>query len=116
MHDQAWRSAALTLFYGDKRWDKTSARGVIERLEETADIATWDDARKSQVLISLLKGRAQAWKDCLEIWRSILKIGMMSRPIFCDLQPDMPHKDGVHQVPLQKPDIGRSHLQLPFME
>ncbi len=68
-HDQVKRLTDLLLFYANGSKDTTMGRWLIERVEITAGITTWDDKRKGQELASILWGWALSWWDSLDIFQ-----------------------------------------------
>jgi hypothetical protein len=55
------RSTELPLFYGRKEKDTCTALYLIERLENAAEIAVWDDARKCKEFYATLRDNALRW-------------------------------------------------------
>lgn len=61
-HDLTRRSTELPLFYGRKEKDTCTALYLVERLENSANIANWaDDARKCREFYAILRDNALVW-------------------------------------------------------
>lgn len=60
-HDRIRRSTELPLFYGRKDKDTCTAMYLMDRLDNSARIANWDDARKTNELYAILRDQALVW-------------------------------------------------------
>jgi hypothetical protein len=64
-HDRMRRSTDIPLFYARRDKDTVLPRILIDRIEDAAAIATWDEARKIRELKLCLRERAIIW------WKSL---------------------------------------------
>ena len=64
-HDRMRRSTDIPLFYARRDKDTVLPRILIDRIEDAAAIATWDEARKIRELKLCLRDRAIIW------WKSL---------------------------------------------
>ncbi len=64
-HDRMRRSTDIPLFYACRDKDTVLPRILIDRIEDAAAIATWDEARKIRELKLCLRERAIIW------WKSL---------------------------------------------
>jgi hypothetical protein len=64
-HDRMRRSPDIPLFYACRDKDTVLPRILIDRIEDAAAIATWDEARKIRELKLCLRERAIIW------WKSL---------------------------------------------
>jgi hypothetical protein len=64
-HDHMRRSTDIPLFYARRDKDTVLPRILIDRIEDAAAIATWDEARKIRELKLCLRERAIIW------WKSL---------------------------------------------
>jgi len=64
-HDRMHRSTDIPLFYARRDKDTVLPRILIDRIEDAAAIATWDEARKIRELKLCLRERAIIW------WKSL---------------------------------------------
>ncbi len=64
-HDRMRRSTDIPLFYARRDKDTVLPIILIDRIEDAAAIATWDEARKIRELKLCLRDRAIIW------WKSL---------------------------------------------
>ena len=64
-HDRMRRSTDIPLFYARRDKDTVLPRILIDRIEDAAEIATWNEARKIRELKLCLRERAIIW------WKSL---------------------------------------------
>jgi hypothetical protein len=64
-HDRMKRSTDIPLFFANRAKDTVLPRILIDRIEDAAEIATWDEARKIRELKLCFRERALIW------WKSL---------------------------------------------
>ncbi|EPS57234.1 hypothetical protein M569_17586, partial [Genlisea aurea] len=66
-HDRIRRSTELPLFFGNEQYDKVTAHNLIDRVNNAARIANWNDERKCIEFYMILRQGAITWWDSLEL-------------------------------------------------
>ncbi len=80
-HDQVKKSTDILQFFARRERDTVHPRILIERIEDAATIAAWDEARKIREL-------KMCFRDCTIIWYKSLKDDNIDLAIWDDLKKE----------------------------
>jgi len=118
-HDLSKRSTELPLFYGRKEKESCTALYLVERLENAANVATWNDERKCREFYAVLRDNALRWwgnlkthqvddKNWNQVKQAFLKIyePKYAAKVTCMNLADMAQRsnEGVHDFYLRVSD------------